>query len=245
MADVTTAITSYEESRSDAGEIEAVSVAVRVDPEGEDASARSYAFDASTTDDGRLEVDKFGPHNGRFLHYTSLWGFAAAVEHVRDRGYEVDAGPLLVQDEGTREQRARGSSEAGDGHAEDAPEDDEAETHACETCGDEFDSERGLAIHEGRVHDEADDVDEVSENDQGSEVADDDPDQALDEEVEIEASYRADQHGVDLSLLEEGDGVWLFDTGDGAAVLTADHDSETLEELDRDLAMLDHRGESS
>jgi hypothetical protein len=35
----------------------------------------------------------------------------------------------------------------------------EEETHECEECGDEFDSEHGLAIHQGMVHDNSDDED--------------------------------------------------------------------------------------
>jgi len=34
----------------------------------------------------------------------------------------------------------------------------EPETHECEECGDEFDSEHGLAVHDGRVHDDSDDT---------------------------------------------------------------------------------------
>lgn len=51
---------------------------------------------------------------------------------------------------------------------------DEEETHECEECGDEFDSERGLSIHEGMVHadDESDEADETADADDTEEDVD-------------------------------------------------------------------------
>ncbi len=86
-----TAITRYEESRSETGDLDAVSGTVRA----EGGEAREFAFGA-TAEDGRLVLDKFGPHTGRNLGRSALWAFAACVRDLRARGHEVDTGPLNV-----------------------------------------------------------------------------------------------------------------------------------------------------
>jgi hypothetical protein len=55
-------------------------------------------------------------------------------------------------------------------------DDDDGETHECEECGDEFDSEHGLAVHQGIVHseDEEEDVSEDEEADAGEMDSDSD-----------------------------------------------------------------------
>lgn len=51
-------------------------------------------------------------------------------------------------------------------------DDDDGETHECEECGDEFDSEHGLAVHEGIVHseDEESEGENAVETDEGADL---------------------------------------------------------------------------
>jgi len=94
----------------------------------------------------------------------------AVIERVRythsgknrkDRFYQLVDGEVYQIDEVDVEAAINGEIVA------DVPED---ETHECEECGDEFDSEHGVAVHKGIVHSEDEEEDESEAETETAEV---------------------------------------------------------------------------